>query len=207
MGFAAVLDEILGQKSKLRILRLLLRSHGQLTGRDISRQSGLTHRTCHAALRDLARHGIVVRKKAGSAHLYELNEDHVLVKGALSTLFAAERNLIDAYSVAAREGLGIPVVSVILYGSVARGSERPESDVDLMFIVRNPKLADQAREKLGVLAASLYHRFGRVPQIVFADPKTFRTQVKERNPYYTAVVGDGQVLYGRPMAELLRNGS
>jgi hypothetical protein len=76
-----------------------------------------------------------------------------------------------------------------------------------MFIVRNRQVADQGREHLGALTASLARRFGTVPQIVFSDARTFRLGVKKRLPYYSAVVRDGRVLYGRTLAELLRNGA
>jgi predicted nucleotidyltransferase len=207
MRFTRALDDLLGQKSKIRILRLLLGSHAQLTGRDIARQTGLNHRTCHTALRGLARQGVVRRQPAGAAHLYELNEEHVLVRGALSGLFDAEQGLVEEYARSARKGLGIPLESVILYGSVARGEERADSDVDLMFIVRDEKTAEKGRERLGTLGASLARKFGSVPQIVFSTARSFREGVKGRKPYYSAVVQDGRVVYGKALSEILRNGS
>jgi predicted nucleotidyltransferase/biotin operon repressor len=207
MMFSGVLDVVLGQRSKVRLLRLLLRSHGQLTGREIARQTGLSQRTCHTSLRGLERQGIVLRSRAGTAHLYRLNEEHVLVTDVLVPAFRTETDLVQKYADAARLGLKIPVESVILYGSVARGTERPGSDVDLMFIVRDAKVAEKGRMLLGPLAASLARRFGSVPQIVFTDSRTFRSNVRRRNPYYSAVVQDGRVLFGKPLSELLPNGS
>ncbi len=207
MRFSGVLDDILGQKSKVRILRLLLRSHARLTGRQIARQTGLNHGTCHTALRDLARHGVVLRSLAGAAHLYQLNEVHVLVKDVLILAFGTEAGLVEQYAHEARKGLGIPVESVILYGSVAREEERPDSDVDLMFIVSGVKVAEKGRALLGPLAASLARRFGSVPQIVFSDSRSFRSNVKKRIPYFTSVVQDGRVLFGKPLSDLLKNDS
>ncbi len=37
-----------------------------------------------------------------------------------------------------KETLGESLVSVVLYGSVARGVAKPESDIDLLLIIRNP---------------------------------------------------------------------
>jgi predicted nucleotidyltransferase len=145
--------------------------------------------------------------RAGTAYLYKLNEEHVLVNGALARLFGAEQDLIEEYAQAAKKGLGIPVESVILYGSVARGTESPGSDVDLMFIVRDARTAERGREQLGSLTASLARKFGSVPQIVFSDVPGFRNGVKRRDPYYSSVLREGRVLYGKALAELLRNGA
>jgi len=205
--FSEVLDNILGQRSKVRILRLLLRSHAQLTGRQIARQTDLNHATCHAALRDLARYGIVLRITAGTAHLYRLNEEHVLVKDVLSRAFGAEADLLDDYADTARRALRIPVESVIVYGSVARGAKRPESDVDLLFVLRDGSSAEKGRKLLGPLAASLARKFGRVPHIVFTNRRAFRANVRRRNPFYSSIVQDGRALFGMSLPKLLRNGS
>ena len=102
MMFTGVLDSVLGRKSKVRILRLFLRTHGQLTGRRVAAQTGLNHKTCHAALRDLARHGVVLRTRAGTAHLYRLNTEHILVTEILTQAFGTEAQLVEKYAGAAR---------------------------------------------------------------------------------------------------------
>lgn len=207
MTLSGVLDPVLGQRSKVRILRLLARTRGQRTGREIARQTGLSHRASHLALRDLERHGILLKVRAGRAYLFALNEEHVLVSEVLIPAFDTEAAFVEKYAEAARKGLKVPIESAILYGSVARGTERPESDVDLMFIVRDRQAAERARAQLGPLASSLTRRFGRVPQIVFSDARTFRRNVRRRNPYYSAVIRDGRILFGKPLSELLKNGS
>ncbi len=45
--------------------------------------------------------------------------------------------LLDAFVDLIRQALADQVVSVVLYGSVARGTARPDSDLDLLLIVRD----------------------------------------------------------------------
>lgn len=45
--------------------------------------------------------------------------------------------LLNTFIDLIRQALGDQVISVVLYGSVARGTARPDSDVDLLLIVRD----------------------------------------------------------------------
>lgn len=44
--------------------------------------------------------------------------------------------LLDAFIGSVQQKLGDQVVSLVLYGSVARGTAKPDSDVDLLLILR-----------------------------------------------------------------------
>src|SRR4030067_641045 len=51
-----------------------------------------------------------------------------------------------------RRGLP-PVLSCVLFGSVARGEERPGSDVDLLVVLRDPRAAEQKLAAPGLRAS------------------------------------------------------
>lgn len=78
MRFASILEDILGHKSKIKLLRYLLNSNLELTGRQLSRVTGIHHRTAHQALKELASLGIVVMHQAGKAILYKINNNNLL---------------------------------------------------------------------------------------------------------------------------------
>ena len=46
------------------------------------------------------------------------------------------KKLLKAFIKLVQHALGDRVVSIVLYGSVARGTARPDSDVDLLLILR-----------------------------------------------------------------------
>lgn len=51
------------------------------------------------------------------------------------------KGLLDAFVGLVKQALGEQIVSVVLYGSVARGTARPVSDVDLLLILREAPAA------------------------------------------------------------------
>jgi len=53
--------------------------------------------------------------------------------------------LLKAFVDLVQQAIGDQVVSIVLYGSVARGKARPDSDVDLLLILRQPPAAYSKR--------------------------------------------------------------
>jgi DNA-binding IclR family transcriptional regulator len=90
MKFDRPLDEVLGARSKVALLRLLVRTRGEHTGRELARLLHLDAKTCHTSLQALARQGVIEYRKAGTAILYRLNEAHALVEELLVPLFDRE---------------------------------------------------------------------------------------------------------------------
>lgn len=50
--------------------------------------------------------------------------------------YSEYQGLLNAFVEAVQQAFGEELVSVVLYGSVARGTARPDSDVDLLLILR-----------------------------------------------------------------------
>lgn len=85
------------------------------------------------------------------------------------------------------------LVSIILYGSVARGTDTSESDIDIAIILNN-KTDDGDRERLIDLAVTLDLKYDTVLSIVDIDFKEF-DEWKETIPFYKNVKKDGVVLW------------
>jgi len=146
MLFHRVLDEVLATWSHIAVLRALQDPSQGLTGRELARQAGLSHRTCHKALTRLEKLYILQRQRGGRSHFFALNRSHHLVAKVLLPLLVAERQFGSDFRATLQKRLGKAARSIILFGSVARKQETPASDVDLCFIVQ------QAKDKTSVQA-------------------------------------------------------
>lgn len=159
MKWHAPLDDILSSKLKVRILRLLFLTRGLYTGREVARLAGYSPTHTIAALKELERIGAVNRRHAGNADLYSLNERSALVSGVLSPIFTWEQDIFDQLANLYLKELGDDLLAVEIFGSVARGEEREQSDVDLLIVIRDSADKAEVEEKVAqasVEAASIF---------------------------------------------------
>jgi DNA-binding transcriptional ArsR family regulator len=136
MKYEDALDDVLGNKLKLRILRLFCTSGGEYTGREIAKLAGYSQTYTIKALGDLEANGLLYRRDVARAHLYSLNEEHMLVK-ELKKLFDLERSALARVAKDFKEELGDSLEGIIIFGSVARREERPDSDIDMILILKD----------------------------------------------------------------------
>ena len=78
---------------------------------------------------------------------------------------------------------------IILYGSVASGKSRPDSDVDLAVITDDKR----ARAEAGKIADGIFLDYGKAVLIAYFTPEEMKS--KSYDPFVKEV-GRGQVLYG-----------
>ncbi len=117
---------------KAEVFRLLFgRSENSLHLREIERQSGLALGTVRQELEQLTSLGLVEKRADGNRRLYSANRHHPLYVD-IRNLVLKTSGLAEALRAALEEESAIRAAFV--FGSVARGEEQADSDVDLMVI-------------------------------------------------------------------------
>jgi hypothetical protein len=205
MKFDRPLDEVLGARSKVALLRLLVRTRGEQTGSELARQVSLDVKTCHTALQELAEHGVIGYRRAGAAILYRLNDRHFLVKALLQPLFERESTGVAAYAKDLAARVRAPLVALILFGSVVRKEERAKSDVDLVWVVPSAPAIRPTEDKVDRAASELAVRYGNPPQVIVLDRESFRLKAQKGDSFISEVMRTGRVLKGKPFAEILKH--
>ena len=84
-------------------------------------------------------------------------------------------------------------VQIVLYGSTARGSAEPDSDIDIaIFVTRRPDA--QQEDRLSSLIVDLNLKYDKVFSVVDIDQETY---LKWRSvaPFYQNVDKEGVVLW------------
>lgn len=202
-----ILEEVLGQRSKIKILRVLFKSKIEITGRQVAQLSGLNHRTCHLALRELIDEGIVSRQKVGKAHLFSLKETNYLVSHVLQPLFKKEAGLLQTALKKITKSLDRVVVSLVLFGSFVQGREKSDSDIDLLVLVSCQSEKKKVERRFDSLNMELTDTFGNVvsPYILTLGEFTKKHRAGER--LIEKIIKEGKVIQGKSLSEVLTVGS
>lgn len=94
------------------------------------------------------------------------------------------RGLIEIY--------GLDLQQIVLYGSVARGTDTNDSDIDIAVFVNNDN--EGRHDSMTDLNVDLELECGRCISIITIDPKEY-TDWYSVSPFYMNVQKDGVVLW------------
>lgn len=186
------------------VLRVLARTTGVLTGREVA---ALTGRRSHSgvldALHRLTEHGLVTRVELNRAYLFTLNREHLaapaveVLMGMRTELLRRLRDALDAWEIAPTH--------VSIFGSAARGDGNTGSDIDLLVIRPGDVADDNAtwRAQLADLKDQIQRWTGNHAQIVELTDEEIIRLGKEERPIVAALRSDAVVLHGSEIATLL----
>jgi predicted nucleotidyltransferase len=186
------LTALLGSVGHVRVLRELAMNRAPESAPQLAAAAGLTPQGTRGVLDVLVRQRLVKALGSGRAQLYELNASHPLAS-SLAALFHDEQDRWDALMRSIRDVLDREggVSAAWLYGSVARGEDAPDSDVDIALVVRSQAVADQVREALMPLEDIQQIRIS-LTALTAKD----LAALPDDDPWWVNVVRDGRVLKG-----------
>lgn len=203
-----VLDQILGTQTKVQLLRTLSRMGSPMSGREAQRLAGVKSVSgAGRALDELTELGILHREETGGAHLYRMNREHVLA-GPLVRLIEAEEDVLASLRDILTESLESARVagavrSVVVFGSAARGEARPESDLDLLVIVRDDESTEPVRRALLDVQPRLRQRLGlRASPYVLTQERAEERHL-DGDPLMETIQAEGRTLLGDSLQEVV----
>lgn len=162
MKFELSLDKIIGSKAKIKILKYLFGRQASMSENELAKIIKVSPMTVNRLMKELRELNLVSAARVGNANVWSVNKD--------SYVYTTLSNVINKISVVPvpLEHLKITlsrnlpkelVKKAILYGSVAQGKSKANSDIDLFILVRSQKEADELTpyiDKLSNLCLSLY---------------------------------------------------
>jgi predicted nucleotidyltransferase len=164
---------------------LLLHPELSLHVREIARLTNKAPGTLLRELNLLAAAGLLVKKAVGNQVHFQANPASPVyeeLRGILKKTAGVADVLREAL-----EPLADRVRTAFVYGSVARGDERPGSDLDLM-VIGDVRFADL----IGALAP-LHAVLRREINTSFYPPKEFRAKLAAAEPFLKRVLADRKI--------------
>ena len=204
MKFRKPLDDIFHTPSSVRVLRILVNSELDLTGRQIANMANLNPQTCQNTLDRLNDLQLLATRRVGRAYLYRLRRNNIIVGQLLNPLFKSEKDLLSNELSRVATLFEGTAIAVILFGSVARGEEIPGSDIDLCVIVQDPETVEAARSKGNDALEQLENSTGILPTILVWSKDEFQERYSSGDGLARSLLEEGQSIMGPPVYEVLR---
>jgi len=198
MRYHEPLDDILGNRVQVKLIRVLVRTKGSFTGRELARLIGYSQNQTRLALEELERNGVVVRQSAGRSYLYSADNENILIKDFLEAGFGLEDALLDRMAGVYLEEVGRDLVSVVLFGSVAKGEEKPESDIDLVVVVRDKADLKVVEDRVAEASAKVTRRFGNQATAIVARKSDYERKTGQKRGFWREVAETGVKLNPSP---------
>ncbi len=197
------LSHIFAVGSHVRALRELCLHGGPLAPKQILEATKLSDKGLRLALAALVETGIVRGLGMRQSQLFEVAADHPLTQ-PMRALFAAERKAWEETIEQLRTGLeaSSAIRAAWMYGSVARGEDRPGSDTDLAILAEDdaPGTANNARED----AARIAEKLNLGASVIVISPHDLATDAIQ-NDWFASVVDQARTLKGKdPLREEAR---
>ncbi len=202
MRIHKVLESIFGSPAKIHILRVLFNSPQPLSGRQVGELSGYTHKGAIHALKSLVELGAVKQRRVGKAYQYSLSKDSIFVEKIITPCIMAEASLFDDLKGEITAHFSNDTISLVLYGSVARGEEKNGSDIDVLAIVKDETKKREVEDKT---ASKVPHFNTRFKGLLSLHCFTLN-EIKGKKTLFMlrSAMREGIRLSGKPLGTLLR---
>jgi predicted nucleotidyltransferase len=196
-----VLEAIFGSPAKIRILRVLSGSPQPLSGRQVGELSGLSHRGAIQALESLVEIGAVRQRKVGNAYQYSLSPKNAAVEMIIAPCVKAETAMLDDLKKKIAAQFGRKAVSLTLFGSVVKGTQKRGSDIDVLAIASDGRMKTELEEKAASLTPFFRERYNSLLSLQAFTLDDLRS--KKTLPLLKSVLQEGVTLSGKPLRALL----
>ena len=195
------LDQLLGSKSSISVLRTLVRYKGKtFTIRRLAREAGVSHPKVSKTVTKLENLGIVQIQPIGRSHQVTLNEKSYVLKNIVEPMLVAEDHTFDQVIHFLKNHLSTKkIISAAVFGSASRGQEKEGSDIDV-FVISND--FDGAVGAVSDAGEEIFARFhGNVSPTVFSEAE-FKS--KEKSGLVCSILDNHTMICGKNLGDVLK---
>ena len=156
----------------------------------------------HRALSELVEENLVARRVAGRAYLYRLVLRSYSAKLVAPLFRDGDSPMEGLARLLGKKLEASPVASANLYGSVVRGEEKPDSDIDIYLVLRRESDCGRVEVLVSELNRLVQALFGNRLSPMVKTLEEARRAYRGRRSLELAVESEGRLLTGLRLREL-----
>ncbi len=201
MKFHAYLEQVLGTKAGISILRSLVKYKGKIfTVRGLARDADVSSVEASRTIEQLEQYGIVRIQPVGKAYQVSLNGKSYVLDKIVEPIFTAEGKTLEALVKVLKKYLDTKkIISAAIFGSVAKGEEREDSDIDLLVISDD---RDYAYAVIGNVITEVSEIFyGKIAPIVFSKKEFI---AKKRGDLVSSILDNHIMILGIDLEKITK---
>jgi len=176
MKFHITMLDILGSKTKVKIIGFLLNHKASMSEREIASVLKISHMSINRTMKELSDINFVDFITVGKAHLWKVNTKSYAYKmlsnliGGASLVKSPLGNLKNTIIENLPKNL---IKKIILFGSVAKGLEKTDSDIDIFILVKDKETKDNLEPAIDKLSGICFELYGnRLAPYILTEKET-----------------------------------
>ena len=182
---------------ELKIVDLLARNTGKkFTINEIAKALKKYYSFVHKIVNKLIKDGVINKENAGRSYLCSLNIEN---EKTITLIQLSEIEKKDEFLKEKRElkiiledfvksaKMNISVISIVLFGSYAKGTETKESDVDILLI-------SKSKDGIDKTVKEIYAKYEKEINTIIMDPDDFKKQ--KDKAVIKEIISNHYMLYG-----------
>ncbi|VVB59613.1 Nucleotidyltransferase domain protein [uncultured archaeon] len=198
-----LIENLFGSRGRIKVLKELSRHKGWWFNlSELSKDMVVNKGALSKILDCLEKENLVVLNRKGKIKLFRLNEESIFVIRVVLPAFKLEEELFKDIKQRIIAPFSKNAISIILYGSYAKGTEKLQSDIDVMVITKR-----KCEEKCKNIANKLSSDFLNKGLLLRADvinENDFKKIYLQREPSILSIVETGVAINGRDIRELVK---
>ncbi|MBI5159600.1 nucleotidyltransferase domain-containing protein [Candidatus Micrarchaeota archaeon] len=154
--------------------------------RELAREAGLSASSAKACLDSMNASGLVALERIGATYQYSFNLANPLARQWKILFNVQALEAAGLFGHLLKESRGIS--SIVLYGSMANGTNDGHSDVDLLVI-------DRSKSKFSL--SRIEAKLGREVNLLVQTPFEWKEKANKEKVFYDNVIVDSIAVFGR----------
>lgn len=187
-----------------KVLAVFAETTAGLSVRTAARLSGVSLAQTSRILPELAKLGVLDRTEVPPSTVYRLVEENVASR-AIRLLARSRDQVLSEFGELAKS-MVVPPVSIIVFGSFARGEAGRESDIDVVMVNRSRVgIGSEWAEGLDEWRRLARRLTGNEVEVMEVDELDIGSRLRSRRPIWQDIRREGIVVFGKTLDELQVN--